>query len=146
MPASRTLRNGELLAVANFTGITATTLLTFDNSPSIDLGDIDIANIVLESEITAIAGTSPTARTTVLTSNKPSITVDSPDALQGDGSTVFRTGANQTAVGTAMVGWAPQASTGATASNVGKYLGVEVVVGGTTPVISGEVRLYVKGK
>ena len=151
MPASRTVRDPELLAIANFSGITATTLLNFVGingsvDPSVDLGNIDISSIILESEVTAISGTTPTLRVSVLTSNKQAIDATSANALQGDGSTQFQTPANQTAVGTVQVGLAPQAASGATSNNIGKYLGLRATVGGTTPVISGQVRLYVKGK
>jgi hypothetical protein len=74
------------------------------------------------------------------------LTINSAGVLQGDASTAFAT-ANQTATGVVMRGLAKQASTGATANNLGKYFGVYFnAVSGTNTAGTGTVRVYVKGK
>jgi hypothetical protein len=153
MPASRTLRKGEFIGTATYTALTADAMLTFTNTnainnQAIDLGEFDIDSIVIENDLTVLTGSStPTVRIVAVTSNAPILTVaGSAGVLQGDGSTAFAT-ANQTAVGDVMRGLSKQASTGASASNLGKYLGVYFdVVSGTVTDATGTVRVYVKGK
>ena len=148
MPASRTLRDGELLAIFRYSALTADTILTdITGKQAIDLGNIDIDSLVIEHEVRTLAGSAtPTIRAVAKTSNAPTFTTASADCLQGDASTVFAT-ANQTAVGTVLRGLARQASTGASANNLGKYLGIMLdVVSGTVTDATGEVRVYVKGK
>jgi hypothetical protein len=152
MTSLRNLREGELLATATYTALTADTMLTFlstntNDKQVIDLGDFDLDSIVIENDLTALAGTStPTVNITAVTSNAPVLTINSAGVLQGDASTAFAT-ANQTATGVVMRGLAKQASTGATANNLGKYFGVYFnAVSGTNTAGTGTVRVYIKGK
>ena len=148
MPASRTLRDGELLAIFKYSALTADAILTdITGKQAIDLGNIDIDSLVIEHVVTTLAGSStPTIRAVAKTSNSNVFTTTSADCLQGDASTTFAT-ANQTAAGAVLRGIAKQASTGASANNLGKYLGIMLdVVSGTVTDATGEVRVYVKGK
>jgi hypothetical protein len=113
------------------------------------LGDIDWTRIVIETDFTITGGSSPVVRVTGLTTNQPGnplATTTDIQALQGDASTVFRT-ASISATGRTMITCARQASTGASASNIGRSIGFMLEkVSGTLASTVGTVRVYIKGQ
>ena len=130
-----------------FTGLTADTVLTpdglADKMQSID--DIDWAGAVLEVYTSVITATSHFIAKVVSTS-LPNYTppVSTAAATAGDNSATFAT-ATIVAAGVTKKAIVKSASTGATSSDMGKYVGVVIDVTNLTSC-SGKAVLYFKGK
>ena len=151
MANTRYTQQNSLLIEFPFTGLTATTVLENNSAETaFSLDSINWRDVVLETTITTLTGTStPTVHATVITNNGTvgfGMTTTSPSVVQGDGSTVFKS-TNRTAAGTGITALAPQAASGATRTNLGRNIGVKlVVVSGTVTDATGTVRLYIKGQ
>jgi len=146
---NRVFKNEKVIELAVNSSTDASIILTDVNGNSyFNLGDIDWTRIVIEYNLTITGGSSPVVRVTGLTTctpGNPVATTSDVQALQGDGSTVFRTGSiSATGVGAVATG---RTSTSAAASNIGKLIGVMLEkVSGTLGTTTGIVRLYVKGQ
>ena len=151
MANTRYTQQNSLLIEFPFTGLDETTVLENNSGETaFSLDDINWRDVVLETTITTLTGTStPTVNATVITNNGTvgfGMDTSSPSVLQGDGSTVFKS-ANLTAAGTGIVALNPQAASGETKTNLGRNIGVKlVVVSGTVTNAAGTVRLYIKGQ
>lgn len=131
-----------------FSGVTSTQVLA-DALGNIyqNISDVFWSRIVLEWNLTTLSGTSPTVSFSLITTNDQSnggSTTDSP-GKQGDGATAISSG-TLSGVGRGSVGAAKQSTSGASASNVGKFAGVLATVGGTVTACAGTIFLYVEGQ
>jgi len=146
---TRLFKNEKLMQFAVSSTTDGSIVLTNSEGNSyFNIGDVDWSRIIIEYNLVISGGSSPVVRCTGLTSCsnvRPVATTSDIQALQSDGSTVFRTG-SISATGIGNVATAIS-STSAAASNIGKWFGVMLEkVSGTLGTITGNVTVYVKGK
>lgn len=109
----------------------------------LDIGDVDWDHITIDNDVTSAAGTTETLDTKLKTCVAPNGTAPTNSTL--DAKDAGGTGIAMTQVTTSAArevkSYAKNTSSGA--ANIGRYIGIWQQLGGTAPVYSGTLTIYV---
>lgn len=142
MTSNETLYKPFKVITLSFADIAADALLAdASGATAFDLADVNWERIVVETNITALTGTSVTFK--VVTGNRNALTTSSTVAKKGDGSTDFAS-ASITGTGQSMFAASKGAMDGSAVSTLGRYIAILADVTSITD-LDGTVTIYIEG-